>query len=315
MFKRILSCILAVVLFCVPVFGGYVENTVTSPINGSIGGEWAVIGMLGAGTATDGVKTNYLNNLEASLKECGGVLSERKYTEYSRTVIALNLLGENPSNFRGYDLVTPLLDKASVEKQGINGTIFALIALTGSGSGSELYKTELLSSILEAQGQDGSILYGGQPSCDVTAMALIAMSPYTDRAEVKSAVDKAVNALSAMLSEDGLVYENGVASSESVSQLIIGLSAVGVDAEKDPRFVKNGTGMVSKLALFEKDGGYSHVSGGDVNAMASEQALCANGAYKYFCEGKAPLYYPEHKTDTAVNPFGLAQRLLEVIGL
>jgi hypothetical protein len=315
MFKRILACILAVVVFCVPVFGGYVENTVTSPVNGSIGGEWAVIGMLGAGTATDSVKTNYLNNLEASLKECGGVLSERKYTEYSRTVIALNLLGENPSNFRGYDLITPLLDKSAVEKQGINGTIFALIALTGSEKGTAEYKSELLSSILMAQGEDGSIWYGGQPSCDVTAMALIAMSQYMDRPEVNTAVNKAVNSLSAMLSEDGLVYENGVASSESVSQLIIGLSAVGIDAEKDSRFVKNGTGMLSKLALFEKDGGYSHVSGGEVNAMASEQALCASGAYKYFCAGKSSLYYPERKTNTSVNPFGLAQRLLEVIGL
>jgi hypothetical protein len=49
--------------------------------------------------------------------------------------------------------------------------------------------------------------------------------------------------------------------------------------------------------------------------MASEQALCASGAYKYFCAGKSPLYYPERKTNISVNPFGLAQRLLEVIGL
>jgi hypothetical protein len=321
MTKKFILLILSLLLFCTPVFGGYVEDNTPSPANASIGGEWALIGMLGAGTASDSVKQAYLNNLKTSLAQVNGVLSERKYTEYSRVVIALNLLGEDAASFGGYNLVTPLTDKTAVQRQGINGTIFALIALNGGGYGTEAYKNELLSSILSEQGTDGIFNYGGAPNADITAMALCALSPYSDRPEVKSAIDKAVNGLSSMVDDSGLILTDGIYSSETISQAVIGLSAVGVDAEKDSRFVRGGVGLVSRLKGFAVNGGYAHLSGGEVNPMASEQGLCAEGAYKLYTEGKGALYYQNAPVSTYINTnyisayFKSVQKLLEVLSL
>ena len=56
----------------------------------------------------------------------------RKYTEYSRVVIALASIDENPTNFGGYNLLKPLAEFDNVNKQGINGSIYALIAIHSS---------------------------------------------------------------------------------------------------------------------------------------------------------------------------------------
>jgi hypothetical protein len=321
MTKKFILLILSLLLFCTPVFGGYVEDNTPSPVNASIGGEWALIGMLGAGTATDSVKQAYLSNLKNTLNQTGGVLSERKYTEYSRVVIALNLLGEDAATFGGYDLVTPLTDKTAVQRQGINGTIFALIALNGGGYGTDVYKNELLSSILSEQGENGIFNYGGAPNADITAMALCAMAPYIDRPTVKSAVDKAVNGLASLVEDNGLILSDGIYSSETISQAVIGLSAVGVDAERDSRFVRGGVGLLSHLKGFAVGGGYAHLSGGEVNAMASEQGLCAEAAYRLYTEGNGALYYQNAPVSTYINTNNIlsylasVEKLFEVLAL
>ena len=314
MFKRFTAFLIMFVLLCSQVYGGYVEDNTPSPAVASVGGEWALIGMLGSGSADEAVKNAYLSNLKAKLDETGGVLSTRKYTEYSRVIVALNLLGEDASHFMGYDLVTPLLDSSNVSRQGINGTIFALIALTGGDYGTAEYRDELLDTILKAQSAEGYFEYGGAPDGDVTAMALCALAPYSDRTEVKSAIDRAVDAMGTMTNDKGLILTNGIYSSETISQVIIGLSAVGVDAESDSRFVRNGSGLVTSLGSFAVSGGYAHLAGDKVDHMASEQGLCATAAYNLFKNGSQPLYYPEKLAMTEkISPLGIADRLLGVI--
>ena len=108
----------------------YLQAQVAEPGTGSIGGDWLVFGL-----ARSGVKVSqkyydtYYNNVEVAVREKNGVLSERKYTEYSRTVLALTAIGKDPASVAGYDLLKPLADFEQVTKQGINGTIFALLAL------------------------------------------------------------------------------------------------------------------------------------------------------------------------------------------
>lgn len=314
MFKRFTAFLMMIVFLCSPVYGGYVEDNTPSPAVASVGGEWALIGMLGSGSANESVKAAYLSNLKAKLDETDGILSARRYTEYSRAVIALNLLGETADDFMGYNIVSPLLNSDNVGKQGINGIIFALIALTGGNYGTAEYRNELLNTVLNAQSTDGYFEYGGSPNADVTAMALCALAPYSDRQEVKSAIDRAVDALGAMIDDNGLILTDGVYSSETVSQVIIGLSAVGVDAETDSRFVRNGSGLVTALGGFSVGGGYAHLAGDKVNPMASEQGLCATAAYNLYKKGSQPLYYPENfEASEEISPVSVLDRLLEVI--
>ena len=310
MFRKIIALLMTILLFCSTAYGGYVEDNTPSPAAASVGGEWALIGMLTSGTADESVKNAYLNNLHSALQEKSGVLSSRRYTEYSRAVIALNLLGEDARDFRGYDLVSPILNSDNVGRQGINGTIFALIALTGGDYGSVDYRNTLLNTILQAQTSWGYFEYGGKPNADITAMALCAFAPYMDNQQVSSAADRAVNALATMVNEDGLILTDGIYSSETISQVIIGLSAVGVDAEKDSRFVKKGWGLVTTLDDFAADGGYAHIMGEGVNPMASEQGLCAKAAYTLYKEGNQPLYYP---VEEKLSPATVMDRLMGVI--
>ena len=66
------------------------------------------------GLARSGVKVpanyyeTYYKNVTAAVTEAGGRLSETKYTEYSRLVLALTAIGRDPRDVGGYDLLVPL---------------------------------------------------------------------------------------------------------------------------------------------------------------------------------------------------------------
>ena len=104
----------------------YVTKMTPNPQVGSIGGEWAVIGLARGGYT---VPASYYGNVEQYVKACKGELHSRKYTEYSRVILALTAIGKDPTNVAGYDLVKPLNDFDKTIWQGINGPIWALIAL------------------------------------------------------------------------------------------------------------------------------------------------------------------------------------------
>lgn len=89
----------------------YMVSAVKAPEVGSIGGEWAVIGLARSGYP---VPANYFDDyyarVEKYVKDCAGVLHERKYTEYSRVILALTAIGRDPSKVAGYNLLIPLGD-------------------------------------------------------------------------------------------------------------------------------------------------------------------------------------------------------------
>ena len=79
----------------------YMVSAVKSPEVGSIGGEWAIIGLARSGyTVPTNYYEDYYARVEKYVKNCSGVLHERKYTEYSRVILALTaivlLLSRNP---------------------------------------------------------------------------------------------------------------------------------------------------------------------------------------------------------------------------
>ena len=72
----------------------YEQETVTDPAVDSLGGEWTVIALA---RSEENVDSNYFEkyraNVEKYLKEQDGILSENKYTEYSRVILALTAIG------------------------------------------------------------------------------------------------------------------------------------------------------------------------------------------------------------------------------
>ena len=71
----------------------YVLRTVPEPQCGSVGGEWAVLGLARSGYGDAAWSETYYDNLVAYAQAQDGVLHARKYTEYARVVLALTAIG------------------------------------------------------------------------------------------------------------------------------------------------------------------------------------------------------------------------------
>ena len=179
--------------------GAYLQAQ-TAPTAGSIGGEWAVIGLSRAGLLSNETAQSYEQTVEDYVKQAGSVrLHHAKSTENSRTILGLTAAGYNAANVAGVDLTAGLTDMAYLRAQGTNGPIWALIALDCHGydipqcaDGEEQVTREgLVAEILSYQCSDGGwALMGDESDVDMTAMALTALAPYQEETDVKAAVEQ-----------------------------------------------------------------------------------------------------------------------------
>lgn len=273
------------------------ENTAKSPAYGS---EWHILGLARSEYAgCDEMFEKYYEDVVKTLKDSKGVLSNNKYTEYSRAITAVKAIGRNPKNTGGYDMTAKLLEKEKVTRQGLNGPIWALIALNTGGyadSTTEFKKItkEYISYILDAEKDDGGWSLNSSEAnadVDITGMALTALAPYyKSDSRVIEAVDRALAWLSSVQKDDGAFASWGTVNSESCAQVIVALTSLGIDPNKDERFIKNGKSVLDGLLGFYTDGGFKHVSSGKLNAMATEQGYYALTAYFRFTKGKTSLY-------------------------
>ena len=284
----------------------YILNTVENPQISSIGGEWAVLGLLASGEAVPKEYLDrYLENVEKTVAESEGVLHKRKLTEYSRVVLALTLAGKNAQDVAGYDLTAPICDFEKTVQQGINGAIWALIALDIGNYGDSTIKEKYIEYILSRELETGGWVLSEtekDADCDVTAMALTALSNHCDSEAVKKAVDRGVERLSKMQNADGGFSTYGEETAESTAQVVCALAALGID-KKDARFVKSGkTAMDSLMTYYNEGKGFSHTKGGETNMMATEQAFLAISAQKRLDEGKPKLFGKNKFCDVLGNP-------------
>ena len=279
----------------------YLSASVPDPGVSSIGGEWAVIGLARNDSLPADYAASYYSNLVRTLGDTGGVLHRVKYTEYSRVVIALSSLGFDPTDVAGYDVLSPLGDFDQVCWQGVNGPIWALIALDSRGydvptapeGKRQTTRDALVDAVLDSEIAGGGwALSGSVPDVDMTAMALTSLAPYrASRADVAAAVERGLSVLSSLQGEGGGYGDAGSASSESCAQVVVALSALGIDPASDARFAKAGGPVLDALCAFAvPGGGFKHVADGEVNGMATEQGFYALVAYERLLSGKMSLF-------------------------
>lgn len=284
----------------------YMCNNVTEPTFGTLAGEWTILSLARAGyNVPEGYYDGYYDKVLAKLNECNGVLSTSKYTEYSRLILALTAIGKDVTNVGGYNLLDYLSDFNNVKKQGINGPIFALIALDTKNyeipinPSAKVQNTRdtMIDYILEKEIKTGTeeaggwALSGTTPDPDITAMALQALSKYKDNEKVKPYIDRALDKLSGIQNEDGGYSSWGSVNSESIAQVITALTSLGIDPAKDSRFIKNGNWTISALMNFYVEGGgFKHILSADRDAMATDQGMYAIVAYDRFVNKKTSLY-------------------------
>ncbi len=295
---------------------------------GSTPGDWYPIALSRLGYKTD--YSGYLAVLEQNVKEryaLDGGLSAAKATEWHRIILAVLASGGNPRDIDGIDLVADGTynrgKTASLGRQGINGWIWGLIALDSKSweVPKDAYYTrdDIILQILSAQLENGGFALTGEAADpDITAMALQALAPYynsetvytlpggaasgkEEKTTVRKAAEAALECLSGLQSAQGDFFSWGTQNSESCSQVIIALCALGIDPLCDERFIKNGVTLWDGLMRYRReDGGFLHSFSYDSdnpaslpdasNSMAGEQALLALCALIRQKKGMRSLY-------------------------
>jgi hypothetical protein len=254
--------------------------------------EWVVFGLARAGQISPDIRAAYLERLASYTVSVNG--SFDRYTDYSRVILALSSLGVDARNFAGFDLSSYLSEHSKVAAQGINGSIFALLALNSGGYGSNAdrsyYQGVILASTLSGGGWN--LLGSGTADPDVTAMALQALAPYyhSGNAALDAAVDSALAALSALQQTDGGFSSWGSVNSESGAQVIVALNALGIGLD-DARFVKDGRTVYDAFIAYQlASGAFEHTQGDGANGMATEQAAYALVSLYRSYAGPSTLY-------------------------
>ncbi|MEG0260136.1 MAG: DUF4430 domain-containing protein, partial [Lysinibacillus sp.] len=263
------------------------------------GSEWKVLALARGNYAVqEGYFDTYYNNVVKHLQDKGGVLAGN-HTEYSRLIIALTAIGKDPRNVGGYNLLEKLSDYKKVVGQGINGATFGLIALdTHRYEIPQVAGVETITTreklIGEISGKEipggGFAFFGTKPDPDMTGMAIQALAPYKNQPEVRAIIDRAIVIMDKLqLSNGG--YNSWGENVQSPAQILTALSALGIDAKTDERFIQDdGSWIVSAMMdYYDKPTG-AFKQGGKPNGMATEQATYGLVAYKRFLDNKSSLY-------------------------
>ncbi|MDT2759346.1 prenyltransferase/squalene oxidase repeat-containing protein [Enterococcus xiangfangensis] len=287
------------------------------------GSEWSILGLARNGyngfNSKNPLYLTYYGNLIKAISASKGVLDQRKYTEYSRVILAVTALGKDAENIevgsKNYNLFAPLSDFNQTTFQGINGADFALIAVDSNSryqfpknqpTKNQTSREKLIEFILDKELKNGGWnLSGTQPDVDLTAMTLQALAPYYKKQpKVKSAVNRGLTTLSHLQNKDGSfsasVSGSNGATLESSAQVLVALSALGIDGDKDPRFIKQHSVFDSLVDYHIAGSGFMHILPGKssnggalpgkVDGIATEQAMNALVAYKRFLRDENRLY-------------------------
>ena len=272
---------------------------------GSSVSDWTALAMARAGVADD--YAGYLSRLQSYVEQKyaeNGGLHEVKATEYHRIALTAAALGGDPTAFgtkpdgTAIDLVADgtynWQGENELGAQGLNGWIFALLAMDAVGAevpaDARYSRQDMLDAIVSAQLPEGGFsLGGGAMDVDITAMALQALAPY--REQYQEVIDAALNALSAAQTVTGGFESWGAQSSESCAQVILALTALDIDPVEDGRFQKNQRNVVEALMDFRlSDGGFAHEKDGPLDAMACEQAMQALTAMELRQQGEGRFF-------------------------
>ena len=189
----------------------------------------------------------------------------------------------------------------SIGKQGLMSWVFGLHLLHNSDAEAPFTQDEIIAEILSLQLADGGFaITGNKADADATAMTLQALAPHYS--QYSAEIDRAVLCLSALQREDGGYASYGVPNPESASQVIIALSALGIDCMTDARFIKNGNTLLDGITLYRlADGSFSHTLGGTENHNSTAQAFLALTAHQMQQNGDGSLFLFEKPEESAVK--------------
>ncbi|MBK5429032.1 DUF4430 domain-containing protein [Bacillus sp. TH30] len=223
-----------------------ISKTSEKMLQDGIGSDWVAIGLARSGVNVPlETKINYVQPVAEKVKKR---LNRFSATDLARTIIMMNAMNVDPTKVEGQNLVQNLFESDKVNS--VTGYAFTLLALDTKKyeipAEAKWNRAALVQALLQAQHTDGGWTYDSSSSkesasnVDVTSMVLAALAPYQDQADVKPAIQKAVDYLYKQQLGNGGFAADGQENSNSTAQAIIGLSLVkDVDHDRLNKAVQN----------------------------------------------------------------------------
>lgn len=257
--------------------GKYLANT-NKKITYGDSKEGYLVGLGRAGyPVADGLYAGYYDSVKTYLAGHNNKFSAP--TECAKVVGALNAIGYDPTNVGGVDITTQLNDSENVS--GDFFIAYMLLAIESKNYNVAAKDAYIKTLVDDAYASGGWGWNGVSADPDTTGIVLAALAPYyKTNASVKTVVDNAVAALSKAQAADGAFVSGMNENSNSTAMVVFGLSELGINADTDSRFVKNGISAVDALCSFATDnGGFGWADNVDANDFATYQSYYALGSY------------------------------------
>ncbi|HEY2421168.1 MAG TPA: DUF4430 domain-containing protein [Neobacillus sp.] len=247
-------------------------------------GEWEAIALK---QANQNIPPTYLEGVKKLVMEKQAKF--RSITDTERYTLGILAAGGDPTNIEGYNLIEAIYN-GDVTK-GLNGVAYALIALDSANfkvpETAQWTREKLVQLLLEKQNQDGGWTWditSLTSDIDTTGMVLVALAPYKNNAGVKEKIDSALQYVTKQFTE------SKIDNSSTAAQVIIALSALGIDANGS-QFTKNNESLIQFLLTFQNtDGGFDWQGGDESDPFTTAQGIQALAAYQLFVKGKGSLY-------------------------
>ena len=289
----------------------YLKDT----LKAEYGNEWSIFTILRSGeTISEANIEEYITSVEHEIKNYSGDLLP---TDYARLILTLPLLGYNPTDFQGYDLVEALYNYNGLDELTSNQISWALMALDSHEydipENAKWSRAVFIDKLLAFQAVDGSFGLGSADSgsADMTAMVLQALVPYCtdDYPAVKTAFDKALSYLKDNLTANVGYVAEGDENGCTAAQVLTALTMAKIDPVSPANgFTLGSKSLITNLDSFKRESGFAYLPKGNVNMMGTQQITYAMEAYRRCAEGENALYdltdvqLPEKPSDSAEVP-------------
>ena len=267
------------------------------------GNEWTIFTILRCGgTISEENKTAYLINLKDDLDADGQLSSNNQGqpTDYARVILTLGMLGEDPADFRGYNLVETLYNWNNLNNLTINQISWTLLALDSKQydipKDAKWSRETLINLLVSKQNEDGGFAsWGSTSDVDMTAMVLQTLVSYNDasHAAVQPVFEGGIRYLQSQINEDAGFESWGNENACSTAQVLILLPMLGMDPAASNGFVKAQKNMITNLEGYrdETGGGFFWQKGSPYSKDGSTyQVVLALESCRRFASNENSVY-------------------------
>ena len=245
------------------------------------GSDWAIITMLRGGKTVDSaILSEYTNSLTETVKSWD---SNVKPTDAAKAALAFTIMDIDACDIEGVNLFNLICNSERLES-GTNELAYSLIAIYASGveipQDATWNKSDIIDKILTFQIENGGFgLFDSETAdIDMTAICVQALAPYRSDEVVATAIDKAINFLSDIISEDWDYNDNP----NTTAQVLLALASLGIDVTDPANGFGNGVeeNIVTSLENYRNTDGNGYLFESSVNTMATYQVMQAYDAYR-----------------------------------